>query len=372
MSKPTDARPDPLELLRQISADSRRRASLRVYLGYAPGCGATSCMLDEAMRRAGRGTDVVVAAYRVHDDPRQALGPLQVLGTSRRLAQEQALDVEAVLARNPEVVCIDDLVGPDTADRPRFDSVPRLLAAGITVLATLHVLSVHSAATSVAEMMGEAPAGPILDDAVLELIDELEIVDITPEDLLVRIREHSVLTPAQLALAMQRELRPAVLRILRETTLRIIAEHTDRQLAGYLPAAPLEFRGRIVLCLSIRSGLEDRIRLAARSAAAQDAKFTVVTVRTRSLSDKEKELLGAYAALTYQLKGQFVRLDGRRVAPTLARYIQESQATEVVLGHRRRTRWRPWDTTKELIRLLSGVDVHILRGGVPARAPSPP
>lgn len=370
MSRLDDARPDPVELLRRISSESRRRASLRVYLGYAPGCGTTTTMLDEARRRAGRGTDVVVAAYRVHDEPDQALAPLQVLGGSRHRPRQRPLDVEALLARNPEVACIDDLVGPDTQGHPRIDSVPRLLAAGVTVLATLHVLSVKSAAEAVAGILGQAPEGPLVDDAVVQLIDELEIVDIPPEDLLHRISERSLLTPAQLAVCMQRELRPAVLQMLRETALRIIADHVDRQLSGYLPAgsSPFEFRGRIVLCLPIRPGLEDRIRDAARHAGHHDAKFSVVTVRTRSLSDEEKGWLGAYAALTHQLKGEFVRLEGRRVAPALAEYIGESQATEVVLGHRRTSRWRPWDTTSELIRLLAGVDVHILRAREAARA----
>jgi K+-sensing histidine kinase KdpD len=92
----------------------------------------------------------------------------------------------------------------------------------------------------------------------------------------------------------------------------------------------------------------------------------VATVRTRQLSDEEKRLLGGYAALTHQLGGEFVRLEGRRVAATLADYIRESLATEVILGHRRRSRWLPWDTTSELIRLLSGVDIHILREDRPA------
>ena len=92
----------------------------------------------------------------------------------------------------------------------------------------------------------------------------------------------------------------------------------------------------------------------------------MVAVRTRSLSDEEKGWLGAYAALTHQLGGEFTRLEGRNVAATLAHYISETQATEVVIGHRRRSRWRPWDTTSELIRRLAGVDVHILRAREPA------
>lgn len=363
MKQNHDLRPDPIELLRQISGDGRRRALFRVYMGYAPGCGATTSMLDEGRRRAARGTDVVVAAYSVNDEPARALAPLPVLGAGKKKPREMALNVQAVLDRNPEVVIIDDLVGVDSLGRPRIEAVPQLIAAGITVLATVHVLSFRSAAEAIGQMLEEPPAGPVLDDAVLELIDELEVVDIPPEDLLARIREHAILQPAELAKAMQRELRPAVLRVLRETALRMVADHVDRQLTGYLPTGrdPFEFRGMIVLAIPIRPGLEDRIRDVARHAEHHDAKFSVVTVRTREMSEKEKELLGSYAALTHQLGGDFVRLEGRKVAETLAHYVKESQATEVVIGHRRRSRWLPWDTTTELIRLLSGVDVHILR-----------
>jgi two-component system sensor histidine kinase KdpD len=305
----------------------------------------------------------VVAAYDVCDHPRNALAGLQVLNASRQLPHQKKLDVEAVLARNPDVVCIDDLVSLDTQGRPAFECLPKLLAAGITVLGTVHVMSVRSAATAVAEMLGESVREPVLDDEVLELIDELEIVDIPNAALIERIKERGILSPAELALGMQRELRPDVLAVLRETGLRIIAEHADRQLATYLPATPLEFRRRLVLCLPIRPGLEDRIRSAGKYAKAQDAKFTVATVKNRGLSEEEKQMLGSYAALAHQQGGQFVRLEGRKVAATLAQYIQETQATEVVIGHRPRARWRPWDTTGQLIRRLYGVDVHILRAG---------
>jgi two-component system sensor histidine kinase KdpD len=358
-----EGRPDPAELLRQIATEGRRRAILRVYLGYARGCGTTTAMLDEARRRAGRGTDVVVASYQVHDPPSKVLSALEVIHGMRELPVARPLDVGAVLARNPEVACIDDLLGLDTLKMPRIDSVPRLLSAGITVLATLHLLSIRSAATAVAGMLGEQLPEPLLGDAFFDVIDEIEYVDITPEDLLRRIREHSILTPAQLAVAMQRELRPAVLAILRETALRMTAEHMDRQLSRYLPStkSPLEFRGRIVLALPPRAGLEDRIRAVARYAATQGVKLTVATVRNRALTDAEKAMMGGYALLTHQLGGELVRLDGRDIAETLVAYIKEVQATEVILGHRHRTRWRPGDTTSEVIRRLSGVDVHILR-----------
>lgn len=362
-----NARADPLQLLKQIAAETRRRVLFRVYLGYARGVGATSSMLDEGRRRRGRGTDVVVGAYRVHGDADQALRNLEVLGTARHRTVERRLDVEAVLARNPEVVCIDDLAEEDADGRPRLESVSRLLAAGITVLATLHVLSIKSTATAFASMLGEQPPRPTIEDANLEAIDELELIDITPAELLLRLREQGVLAPAELAVALQRDLRLSALEALRESAFRVIAEHADRQLVGFMRESavdvPWEVRGRIVLCIPVQPALEARIRRAHAYAAVQDAKFSVVSVRTTRMTDEQKGWMGGYAALTHQLGGEYVHLHGRSVASALVDYLHESLATEVILGHRRRARWLPGDTTSEVIRRLSGVDVHILRAG---------
>jgi two-component system sensor histidine kinase KdpD len=359
------ARPDPIELLKQISSETRRRVLFRVYLGYSRGVGATTAMLDEARRRSARGTDVVVAAHRVHGDAEGALRDMEVLGVPRNRPVEKHLDVDAVLARNPEVVCIDDLAEGDSGGRPRLESVSRLLAAGITVLATLHVLSIKSTAMAFAAMLGGAPPGYLIEDRALEAIDELELIDMTPADLLQRLREQGVLTPAELAMGLQRELRLSVLEALRESAFRVIAEHADRQLVGYMRESgveePWEVRGRIVLGIPVQRGLENRIRRAGAYAQAQDAKFSVVSVRTRRLTDEEKEWMGGYAALTHQLGGEFVHLHGRSVARALVDYVHQSLATEVILGHRRRTRWLPGDTTSDVVRRLSGVDVHILR-----------
>jgi two-component system, OmpR family, sensor histidine kinase KdpD len=367
VSNRDNARPDPLQVLRRVSAETRRRVLFRVYLGYARGVGTTTALLDECRRRSSRGTDVVIGAYRVHGDAGHGLRDLEVLGAGRNRPAEMRLDIDAVLARNPEVVCIDDLAEPETDGRPRLEAVSRLLAAGITVLATVHVLSIKSAATAFASVLGQEPTRPLIDDTALEAIDELELVDITPADLLQRLREQRVLSPAQLAVALQRDLRLGTLEALREAAFRVIAEHADRQLVGFMREsrveAPWEVRGRIVLCVPAQRGLEARIKRAHAYAAAQDAKFSVVSVRTRQLTDEEKEWMGGYAALTHQLGGDYVHLHGRSVASALVDYIHESLATEVILGHRRRARWLPGDTTSEMIRRLSGVDVHILRAG---------
>jgi two-component system, OmpR family, sensor histidine kinase KdpD len=363
-------RPDPMQVLKQISAETRRRVLFRVYLGYSRGVGATTAMLDEARRRRGRGTDVVVAAYSVHGSPETALADLEVVASGRARTASQTLHAEAVLARNPEVVCIDDLAAAGAGGKPAIESVGRLLAAGITVLATVHLLSIRTVAEAYARMLGAASVPPAIEDAALEAIDELELVDITPQDLLQRLRETDVLRPAELAVGLQGALRLTLLESLRESAFRLIAEHADRQLVGYMRETgvqePWEVRGRIVLGIPVERDLDARIRRAAAYAQVQDAKFSVVSVRTRELSREEKEWMGGYAALTHHLGGEFVHLHGRSVASALVDYVHESLATEVVLGHRRRNRWMPGDTTSDVISRLSGVDVHILRSESPA------
>jgi two-component system sensor histidine kinase KdpD len=237
------------------------------------------------------------------------------------------------------------------------------------VLATLHVLSVKCAATAFAAVLGAEQSRALIEDGALEAIDELELIDITPPDLLQRMREQRVLSPAELAIALQVDLRQGTLEALRESAFRVIAEHADRQLVEFMHErgveAPWEVRGRIVLCIPAARGLEARIKRAYAYAAAQDAKFSVVSVRTRQLTDEEKEWMGGYAALTHQLGGEYVHLHGRSVAPALVDYVRQSLATEVILGHRRTPRRLPGDTTSQVIRRLSGVDVHILRSKPP-------
>lgn len=369
MKERGDERPDPIDLLRRLAGEERRRAMLRVYLGYARGCGTTTAMLDEARRRKGRGTDAVVGAYQVHGDTAHGLRGLDVVGGTGPAPGVRSLDVDAVLARNPEVVCVDDLAGRDLAGRTRLEAVPRLLEAGITVLGTLHVLSIRNVATPLAAMYTRERSTPVLDDSVLSLIDELELVDIPPAELYERIRANSLLHPAQLARSLQHELRGTVLELLRETALRMIANHSNRQLVGLLRDARScstpEVRGRVVLCLPAEKGLEESTRQTAAYAASQDAEFFVGTVRPRRVSDRQQRLMGSYAALTHRQGGEFVRLEGRNVAATLAGFIRDSLATEVILGHRRRVQWWPWDTTSDLIRLVNGVDVHIFRSRRP-------
>jgi K+-sensing histidine kinase KdpD len=354
-------RPDPDSLLSRLQADSHTTGNLRVYLGYARGVGTTTAMLDEARRRAGRGTDVVVASL-----PGPALSRLDglvLLGGRRSPAAHGALDVAALLARNPEVAAVDDLAGRTTSGELVADVIPAIRAAGITVIATVEIGNLRSTVSAMGELLHRDPATGVVDDAALDAADEVELVDIVPSELEERLREGLIMTPRAAVHALQGEFRRNVLATLRELTFRRVAQHTDRRLLSYMAskhiAAPWEARPRVLVCVPPLSGQENLLSTAARLAASRDDALTAISVRRRKhRTEVEKQLLGGYATLVHQLGGGFATVDGNDIAATIAEYARDHGITEIVLM--RTPGRRQSQTLRRLIRLLVDVDVHIL------------
>jgi two-component system sensor histidine kinase KdpD len=355
-----DQRPDSEMLLRALHA-SASRAGLRAYLGYARGCGTTIAMLDEANRRRQRGTDVVVAAVKTDGRNRCeiALHGLEILGGPNSPAAQGHVDVDALLRRNPEVACLDDLAALDTEGRPITDSVPRLLGAGMMLIATLHLTDIRSTVEGMGAMLGDRPEH-VVDDSFLDLVTELEIVDITPSLLDERLRRGEIVPSSEAAQARAKAFRPEVLASLRELAFRLLAEHTDRRLVAYMRdrgiETPWEVKPRVMLCVPPRPGMEDVIAITATLAARLDGKMTAVTVRDRKRSAEEMQLLGTYAALTHQADGTFTTLYEKAPATALTRYARKILATEIVVTRGRGRR----GTLRKLIELLTDVDIHVL------------
>jgi two-component system sensor histidine kinase KdpD len=355
-------RPD--DLLRDLTP--QRRGGLRVYVGYARGCGTTTAMLEEGRRRRERGTDVVVAAVSTSGrrECEGALDGLEVLGGRGDTASPERLDVVSVLRRNPDVACIDDLAGAAGDGLIRAEVVSQILDAGITVLATLHLCDVRSTVEAVGGQLGRAARRPLVDDAVLGLADEVELVDVVPSVLDERLRRGDIVPTEEMAAALQGEFRPQLLSTLRAMAFRLIAEHTDRRLVAYMRersiVRPWEARARVMACIPPRPNLENLIRRAARLAESLDGELSVVTVRTQERSDDEKAQLLAYATLTAELGGEFVTLRDTEAARALAGYAKEILATEILLSRgRERGHWSR-GTLHRLVWTLSDVDIHIL------------
>jgi NitT/TauT family transport system ATP-binding protein len=338
----------------------RRPAAVRVYLGYARGCGTTSAMLEEAGRRRSRGADVVVATA----DPRGREDVAALLDGLERIGDGTALDPDAVLARRPEVVCVDDVARPATTGEGGLAAARRLADAGIAVVATEHL-------------------GPERDDArddavLLALADELELVDVAPSALIERLRRGELGPggPAAEALAADAVLAgdagsagdavlagdysPAALAARREHAFRLVAEHAERRLAGYRdggPAAGDDRPPRILACVAPRPGLEPLLRRAAALAAHVDGEFLAAAVDP---GDGATALLSGYAALAAQLGGRLDVLSGGRPAVALARYAREHQATELILGRDELRHPGRYPVLRELAARPADLELHVL------------
>ncbi len=339
----------------------RRRGPIRVYLGYAPGCGTTTAMLEEALRRQSRGTDVVVGAVQAHDREQLTglLEQLEVIGDG------STLDTEAVLARRPDVACVDELTAGTTTAEPRFAAARRLADAGITVVGTVQLGNLEPDRVA-GQPLGVTAAG-LDENALVAIADEIELVDVPPSILIDRVRRGEVVPPDQVEQALETTYAMDSLRADRERAFRLVAAHGERQLAAYtgddrdaLPLAAHERWPSILACLSPRPGMERLIRRSAAIAAQVDGVFGAAVVQLARPGPAEDQLLLDYAALTEQLGGEFVVLDGPAEAAALARYAADHQVTELVLTRSPAGSLGRNLTLRELSRLTSDTEVHLL------------
>jgi len=359
------------------AAAIRPRGAVRLYLGYAAGCGITTAMLEEAGRRRSRGSDVVVAAAdcRGREGVSAALDGLELIGDG------SVLDADAVLARQPEVVCIDDLSVTDPGGESRFAAARRLANAGITVIATVHIGSLHGrdAGADAGRVSGPVsgngaadgarPGSPrdgavaALDEAaVVALADEIELVDAPPSVLADRVRRGEIVPVAEIEQALGADYAPGKLGALREQAFTVVAQHADHRLAGYrqsgLPAGSAQLPG-ILACAVPRAGMEPLIRRSAALAAQLAGDFRVAVVQQQPPSAELDQVLAGYAALTAQLGGEFVRLTGPHAAATLAEFARQHQVTELVLARDGAHAGR-YPVLRELGRRAGSAEVHVL------------
>jgi two-component system, OmpR family, sensor histidine kinase KdpD len=311
-------------------------------------------MLEEANRRRSRGSDVVVGAVDARDreDVTAELEHLELIGDGA------TLDTAAVLARRPEVVCVDDLTAGTTTAEHRFVAARRLADAGITVVGTVQLGKLGGAA--------DGASAVFLDEtALLALADEIELVDVPPSILRDRVRRGMIVPPDQIALALQSTFTADLLRTERERVFRIVAEHGERRLATYSgdagQAGPGGLAGpdrqpSILACAAPWPGMEPLIRRSAALAAQVDGLFRVAAVPLGEAADDT--LLAGYAAMTEQLGGEFVTLLGPTPAAALAQYARQRQVTELVLS-----RTLPpgrYPVLRELARLVHDAELHVL------------
>jgi two-component system sensor histidine kinase KdpD len=376
-----DDRPDPNALLAAAKAEGSGR--LKVFLGAAPGVGKTYAMLEAAQARKAEGIDVVAGIIETHgrDGTAGKLDGFEVLAR-RKLAHRgreiDEFDIDTALARRPGLLLVDELAhtnAPGSRHPKRYQDVEELLAAGIDVWTTLNVQHLESLNDIVAKITG-VRVQETLPDSVLERADAIELVDLTPDDLIKRLKEGKIYKGANAERAADHFFRPGNLTALRELALRRTAERVDDQMVGLMLRqaipGPWPAGERILACISAFPDPAPIVRAARRLADQIGAKWMAVNFETphhASLDETAKTRIADALKLADRLGGEARVIPTSDVVAEILDLARGQNITQIVIGKTRRPRWREWfgrSLVHELIRANDAVGVHI----VPSDGPS--
>jgi two-component system, OmpR family, sensor histidine kinase KdpD len=374
------------------------RGQLRIYLGSAAGVGKTFAMLGEGARRQERGADVVVAFVETHGRQQtadQLLG-LEVIPRARTAYRGtffEEMDLDAVLARHPEIALVDELAHtnvPGSRNAKRWEDVEELLEAGIDVISTVNIQHLESL-NDVVEKITGVPQRETVPDAVARAADQVELVDMTPEALRRRMAHGNIYPAEKIDAALTHYFRSGNLAALRELALLWLADKVDEGLQRYRAAHGIhgtwEARERVVVALTGGPEGDTLIRRAARIAARSSGGDLLALHVTSSdgLTGADPAALAAQRRLAESLGGTYHQVVGDDVHEALLTFARAENATQLVLGASRRT-WLSSLLTGpgvsvRTIRDSGDIDVHIVthaqmgrgrglprvRGGLPLR-----
>ena len=360
------------------------RGTLRIYLGAAPGVGKTYAMLNEAHRRASRGTDVVAATVETHGRSKtaQLLDGLELIPPKEMTYRGTAmyeLDVDAVIARQPALVLIDEMAHtnvPGSRNPKRWQDIDEILDAGIDVLTTINVQHLESLNDVVEQITGIVQRETV-PDAVVRRAEQVELVDITPEALRRRMVHGNVYAPEKVGSALSNYFRTGNLTALRELALLWLADQVDAALAKYRSDNRItktwEARERVVVAVTGGPESETLVRRASRIAAKSSAELLVVhVVRGGGLVGASTAVMGKVRRLANDIGASVQTVTGDDVPQTLLDFARGVNATQLVMGTSRRSRWaRIFDegVAAAVIRDSGAIDVHMVTHGQTRSAP---
>jgi two-component system sensor histidine kinase KdpD len=395
-TSPDEHRPDPEELLdryqlRDTGSTSdevdattdiegpQRRGRLRIYLGMAAGVGKTYAMLNEGRRRRSRGADVIVGFVETHQRPitEQQIADLEIIPRKKipyRSVTLEEMDVEAILARHPQVVLVDELAhtnAPGSRNEKRYQDVEDLLDAGISVISTLNVQHLESL-NDIVESITGVRQRETLPDKILDEADEIELIDIAPDALRSRLRHGNIYPADRIQQALNSYFSISNLTALRELALRRTAEKTEDQLEQLMrhpngqpePLWGTTATERVMVAFDGRTHAQQLLRTAWRLAHSFKAPLLAVTVvRGVVVGGKPDAATQEVARLAADLGADVLMLEGKDVAATLARAAREFHATQIVIGQPMRTRWQEFwrpSVVNRLLRQPTGAAVYVV------------
>jgi two-component system sensor histidine kinase KdpD len=367
----------PEEWLEVASPPQKTRGVFKLFLGYAPGVGKTFSMLSEASRRCSRGEDVVIGVVETHgrqgiEELAQHLErvPLEKIEYKGTIFEE--MDVDAILARRPAVVLVDELAHtniPGSKHRKRYEDVQELLAANIDVLSTMNIQHIESIAPVVRSITGIVVRETVPDWVPLTA-SETVMVDLTPEALHARMKRGDVYSTDKVERSLKNFFRRGNLIALRELALRQVAEQVDRSLESYMEAQDIRknwgVRERMAVCISSNPAGQYLVARGARMARRMDAELYVVHV-DRELGPLHREsnpnALAANLRFAESLGAKVIRLKGKSVADAVAAFVRSKHITQVIFGRAPVRDWRKYlylSAVHRFLRDSPAVDVHIV------------
>ncbi len=376
-----DDRPDPDELLERIQSDEvrSRRGRLKIFFGSAPGVGKTYAMLEAARARRSEGLDVVAGWVETHGrreteallEGLERIPPRVLSYKGKQLAE---FDLDAALDRRPALVLLDELAhtnAPGSRHAKRWQDAQELLSAGIGVYTTLNVQHLESLHEAVAQVTGVSISERVPDTA-FEEADEVELVDLTADDLILRLKEGKVYFPQLAERALENFFRPGNLIALREMALRKTADRVDVQMERYRKdhavSEPWPAKERILVCLGASPYGQHLVRSARSLAARLRADWIGLYVETSShdrIPPADREQLQRTLRLVEQLGGKAVTLSAENTVEEILNFARSRNVTKILLGKPPRAGW--WRLSRrrfveDLIRESEGLDVYILGG----------
>lgn len=377
----SEVRPNPDALLARVQQQEAQgtRGQLKVFFGMAPGVGKTYAMLQAAHEKRAEGVDVVIGWVETHGRAEtEALVhglervPPRAIDYRGTLVHE--FDLDAALVRRPQLILMDELAhtNADGSRHPkRWQDVEELLGAGIDVYTTVNVQHLESLNDVVAQITGVIVRETV-PDRVIEQANEIELIDLSPDDLLQRLKEGKVYVPQQAAHAARNFFRKGNLIALRELALRRTADRVDAQMQHYMRDHAITrtwpTTERILVCVGPHPLSSRLVRATRRMAAALRAQWLVAYVETPAhaqLSEAERDRIIHTLRLAEELGAEVIMLTGHSVSETILQYAQRRNVSKIVVGKPRKPRWREvvfGSVVDDLVRHSGEIDVYVITG----------
>ena len=387
----TEQRPSPEALLAEARRDAKGQLGrLKIFLGAAPGVGKTYEMLLSARSKLKGGVDVVVGIVETHgrQETEALLNGFEVIARQPMVYVNRILsefDIDAALKRRPDLILVDELAHtniPGSRHPKRYQDVEELLDAGIDVFTTLNIQHIESLNDVVAQIT-HVRVRETVPDSVLDRADAVELVDLTPDDLIQRLREGKVYVPKQAERALKNYFSPANLTALRELALRRTAERVEEQLLEHMRAraisGPWAAGDRILVCISEDARSAGLVRYAKRLADRLHAPWTALYVETRrapQLREEERDKIAQTLRLAERLEGEAITMpaSARRIADDVLDFARKHNATHIIVGKSTRSRWFELlrgSVVHDLVRRAGNISVHAIAGEEIATEPAP-